>query len=95
MDTEIEMDMHQARPLISYAILESMKGDTGIAYSDLLSDESLINRYPEASDLVEDVHKLIALNMITVTPEMTEEEGEDYRLRLTSRGQRALKKPHE
>lgn len=83
------------QPLVSYSILESIKGEAGIAYSTLITDHSLISRYPDVSEFVEEVHKLIALNMIEVESEITAEEGNDFRLFLTARGKLILKTLHE
>ena len=80
-------------PVFAYQIIETI-GESGMHYSTLLNHEPLIEGYGDVNRLAGEVHKLIALQIITTEKTYTPEEGDDFKLKLTKRGMNILKNPN-
>jgi len=82
-------------PSLPFDIMEKADAENGVLYSSLINDKFLVSKYEGIDKLVESIHRLMSLMLLTVKPEYSQEEGEDYRLILTQSAQSLLHGLHE
>ena len=77
-------------PAYGYPIIKAV-GKQGITYTDLLIHAPLVEMYGDLNRVAGEVHKLIALSVISTEKTYSPEEGDDYILSLTKYGLNILK----